>query len=554
MSVHGWVALIYSGAIIKLLVAKNTTAVDTVELSDLLGKQGENTIDVAESSRSERFNRLTIEYTDPEKDFSVRPVMVEDLADQQTRDGGIYKNTVSLNGFVVKETAMTLGQKMLRSSLWGRKLLNFTLGPESLAREPGDVITMDIPVVGLNTARYRVLAIDETPEFNLVVSAREEPIYIYDDVNYSVPGSLAEGAASPLAGLSNVVGFTPIEVPFEMSSDTSRVELALLWSKKATETVGIDFYYSQDGGTSYLFLMSTFSPQSGGIIQTNSVLGSDLWVDESSFEVETSIGVDSSFDSVTRPQMFAGQNLFIIEDEMSFIQTATVGTSTDYTLSTLLRGRFNTLVQTHPAGATVFNINNPSLVHFDTTDIGSTYPIKAVPINTQGESMELSDVPATNFTVEGWAFRPYPPSPVQLKEGDVSLRGVTTTRDRDITLTWGFIDKSVGYGRGGWGAHPYGTSSAEDTLFRGTEIDVYHDAALVNTYTVGTTTFGLVEVAEDLFIGIVGAYMTEITYTEAQNIADNPGSTFEDEVMFRLFNKSIYGRSKNYTEITVNVV
>ncbi len=531
MAVHGWVALIYSGNIIKLLVARNTPAGATVELSDLLGKQGENTIDVSESSRSERFNRLTVEYTDPNKDFSVRPIMIEDLADQQRR--GVHKNTVSLNGFVVKETTMTLGQKMLRSSLWGRKLLNFTLGPEFLAREAGDVITLNVPVVGLNLTRCRILAIDETPEFNLVVSAREEPVYIYDDVNYSVPGTLAEGAITPTAGLCNVVAFTPVEVPFELSSDTTRVEVALLWTKKETDTAGIDFHYSRDNGVSFSSLLSTFTPQSSGIIKTNN-LGLDLWVDESSFEVDASIGVDSSFNSVTRAQMFAGQNLFIIEDELSFIQTATLGTTNQYTMNTSLRGRFNTLVQSHLVGITVFNIDNPTFVHFDTTDIGSTYPLKAVPINTLGESMDISEVPVTNFTIEGWAFRPYPPPSVQLKENGISLRGITTTGSRDITLTWKSIDKSVGYGRGGWGAHPYGATVVEGSNFRGVEIDVYHDGTLVNTYDIGI--------------------VTENTYTEAQNIADNPSSTFKDVVMFRLFNKSIYGRSRNFTEITINVI
>ena len=44
----------------------------------------------------------------------------------------------------------------------------------------------------------------------------------------------------------------------------------------------------------------------------------------------------------------------------------------------------------------------------------------------------------------------------------------------------------------------------------------------------------------------------ELTYTEAQNTSDN--GSFANVVTFRVYAFSIYGRSRNYEEITITSV
>ena len=203
---HGWITTIFSGTDITLLLANGDPPTKIIDLEgDMMGRVHDQVISVAESGRSERFNRLAVEFTDPAKEYSTRPIQVEDIADQQDR--GLYKNTVSLQGFTDKDVVKHVGYKMLRNSLFGRRLVSFTLGPEHLTIEPGDLVYLNATSVGLSQVRARLIGMDETEQFNLTVTYREEPQYIYDPISYDVPDSSAAPEPDMHAGLSNAVGF-----------------------------------------------------------------------------------------------------------------------------------------------------------------------------------------------------------------------------------------------------------------------------------------------------------------------------------------------------------
>ena len=69
LAAHGWVITVFSGSDVRLLLAKNTTPTKSYHLDDMIGTEHESVIDVSESGRSERFNRLSVEYTDPAKNI-----------------------------------------------------------------------------------------------------------------------------------------------------------------------------------------------------------------------------------------------------------------------------------------------------------------------------------------------------------------------------------------------------------------------------------------------------------------------------------------------------
>ncbi len=529
MAAHGWVMMIYSGDLIKLLVAKNSNAVKSLDINDFLGKQGENTIDVSESGRSERFNRLTVEWTDPAKEYSVRPLLVESLADQQDR--GVVKNTVALNGFVVKNTVRNVGYLMLRSSMWGRRIMSFALGPEHINLEPGDIVTVDVPAVELDQVRCRILGVDHTTEFNETMSVREEPTYIYDTIGYSVPDSEALNP-QPALGLSNVVGLRYLEVPKELLRTTNKLELAVLYGKPPMneDLLGVSLYSSFDDGVTYDFVMTNTLPTSLGIIKPVE-WPEEPWVDEATFSVDTSLTYGSSFDSVSREQMFNAVNGFIVDDEYTFIQTATVGSSNIYLMDTSVRGRRNTMNPTHLVGSTIYNISLVGTIPYPKEYIGTTFKMKAVPRSVFGYEAELADTPEITVTLQGWAFRPYKPDSIQLQESGIDRRSITTTADKDITVSWKLVDKESGYGRGGWGGLPWNVY-AQDVDFIGSEIDVVVSGTVVRTIDAGSN--------------------QTATYTEAQNISDN--GSFTSPIEFRAYSKSIYGRSRYYESVTITSV
>ena len=526
LSSHGWISPIFSGAGIKLIVGKNNASTKTITSTDVLG--GGKVINVSESGNSERINRIHVEFTDPVKEYSSRPVLVEDLADQELR--GIHKSTLSLPGFVDRDVVKNIGSNMLRSSLFSRRMVAFSLGQENLDLEVGDVVTLDFDEANLRSTRSRVVNIAETEEFNLDVLCKEEPTYIFDPVTYSVPPTSILPDKSITAGLSNVVAFDVRETPFELLTKTGVLEMALLYAKTNSDTVGVDLYWSTDGGTSYeLLLESRHNPPVGFITEE---MDTDFWLDNQTIDVDISGLSGSAFTGSTRNQMFSGINSLIIDDEYMLVQDVTLKDANTYELGNFIRGRHGTPTTSHAAGSTVYQLSTIDNFTIQKGKIGTTLFFKAVPINIFNNSVDISDVDAISHKVLGRSFRPHPPSSVQLVENGVNKRSAITTGTNSPTITWRLVNKQTGYGRQGYGfAVKEGTPLGEENI--DVIIDNYVSDVLVRTTSLGVT-------------------HTQYTYSEADNISDN-GSLVKN-VEFKVFSRGAYGRSIKSTDKEVIIL
>jgi hypothetical protein len=529
LAAHGWVITVFSGSDARLLLAKGTTPTKSYHLDDMIGNQHQSVIDVAESARSERFNRISVEYTDPAKEYSTRPIQVEDLADQQRE--GVKKNTVALPGFTDKDVTKEVGYKMLRNSLYGRRLMSFGLGPKELDTEPGDVVYLSATNVGLTLTRCRVLGVDEDEQFNLAVTAREEPVYIFDPINYPVPDSFARPADNTSAGLSQVVGFTMQEVPKEALL-SAPIELIPVYGIQHEDTIGANIYYSVDN-ISYHLLDINRSPASTGII--DNTFDKDSFLDTSELSIDTAYGrpdqTGDTFDSLSRATLMSTQNLSLMNNELMLFQNSSLGTTNSYTLTDFVRGRYNTEPEPHPAGSRFFLLNGSDRIDRLTNQIGIYYYYKAVPVNKFNVEGDISEVTAVGLTLEGWARRPHAPGSLWLEENGVKARGKRKTNETDLTLVWENCSKNIGFG-----TFPYNTRSYGDSFGDGDitthEVDVIVSGSIVRTADTGLT--------------------QSYTYTEAFNIADN--GSLANDVKFRVYTKSIYGRSKHYAEKSITII
>jgi hypothetical protein len=527
LSAHGWVMTIYSGTYIKLLLAKNDTPEITIELEHMLGVQGDQVVDVVESGMSDRFNRLSVEYTDITKEYSARPIQVEDIANQQF--DGVKKNTVSLLGFTDAEATKEVGFKMLRNSLYARRIVNFALGPEFLRIEAGDLLYVNAPTVGLSQMRTRVIGIDETEEFNLTITAREEPTYIYDSIDYTIPLNLSEPVPDSAAGLSQALGFRMVEVPKELQVTAGNVEIMPVYGIQNEDTIGYNIYTSTDGVT-YAKNMDGKTPADYGVIQDDAI-GKDSFLDTTDLEIDIEPSYGAEFSTISRANMKAGSNLGLIEDELLFFQTATLGSTYDYTLDNFARGRYNTLPKSHAIGEPLFCINNLETTTFLKSKIGTYYYFKAVPVNTANEEGDISEVTAVGLTLEGWSYRPYRPGSVWMEESGVNARSRSRTNDVDLSIGWSLVDKFTGFGRKGSNVPGFGDYT-QDEDHVSVEVDCLVSGSIVRTSNMGTS--------------------QSYTYLEGDNIADNSG--FASEVTFRVYSKSSYGRSRYYQEKTITSV
>jgi len=528
-SAHGWVSTIFSGRGIKLLISKDEDVVTTIGEAHLVGTGTDKSLRIDETSNSERINRLEIEFTDPNKAYSQRPVMVEDIADQQIN--GIDKTSISLPGFVDKEVVKHVGNIMLRSALYSRRGLSFTLGPEHLDLEVGDPVTLHFPNANINWLRARVQLIEEKTDFNLSVSCKEEPDYIFDPVDYTVPAPLAAPEKPYASGLSNIVGFTIKETPFELLTDTGVLELALLYGVGHEDTIGVDLYYSTDSGISYKLLLESRHHPPVGVLKSE--MDSDHWLDNQTVEVDISgIPSENGFVSSTRNEMFSGINSIIIDDEYMMVQDADLVSTDTYEFSNFIRGRHGTETTTHLVGSTVYQMANVDHFTLGKGKIGTNLFFKAVPINIFKNEIDISEIEPWSMTVQGKAHRPHPPSSVQLFSSGVHHKSAVISLENDITITWSLVNKQTGFGRQGFGyAVKEGTPIGEE----------YVDIIIENWYngSLVRTTFA-------------GATETSNVYTAVENIADN--GSLSSPIEFKVFSRGAYGRSVASTDISIDIL
>ena len=527
---HGWVSVIFSGSGIKLLVSKNEDIIATISENHLVGTGTDQSLRIEETGNSERVNRLEIEFTDPEKAYSSRPIMVEDIADQEAI--GIDKTSISLPGFVDKEVVKHVGNIMLRNSLYGRRKFSFTLGPEHLDLEVGDPIQLHFPNANINWLRSRITNIEEREDFNLGFMCREEPDYIFDTVSYTVPSSLAVPDKPYNIGLSNVVGFNVKETPYELLTDTGVLEMAVLYGKASPDNIGIDLYYSTDDGISYGLLLQSRHNPPVGILKT--AMDQDFWLDSQTIEVDITGLSGSDFVSSTRNEMFSGINSLVIDDEYMMVQNCNLASTNTYELSNFIRGRHGTATTVHPVGATVYQMKTVDHFTLGKGKIGTNLYYKAVPVNLFKNELDISDVPALSQKVLGRAHRPHPPSSVQLVNNDGKLRRSSSgrTTETDLKIKWQLVNKQTGYGRQGFGyAVKEGTPLGEEYV--DIIVENWFNNQLVRTTIVGNT-------------------MTNNTYTELENKVDN--GVLSSPIEFRVYSRGAYGRSITYTPLTVTIL
>ena len=88
------------------------------------------------------------------------------------------------------------------------------------------------------------------------------------------------------------------------------------------------------------------------------------------------------------------KNLSLMDEELMLFQNSSLGTTSSYTLSDFVRGRYNTLPKPHAEGSRFFLLDDNDRIDMLTTQIGVHYYFKAVPVNTFQQEGDISEVTA----------------------------------------------------------------------------------------------------------------------------------------------------------------
>jgi hypothetical protein len=276
-------------------------------------------------------------------------------------------------------------------------------------------------------------------------------------------------------------------------------------------SVGYDVYMSVDGGSSYSYVrtvnkLNPYGTLVGSYPESAHTIDSDV-----GFTIDFVAGADD-IETTTFVNALAGiSNMAILGDEIISFTTITPPVSgTEYDISGIIRGRFDTVKQTHSEGADFYVLTSLDVELITSAEIttGAVRKFKLVPFNTK-YSAAIADCTAIDITIAGRALTPY--MPINLEANGIwdNSRFSSPNYDTDIVLTWDHRYRGKGAGIG-----------IPGTVLADTDREGYFKAEVYVADALVRTTSAL---ENDTW-----------TYTEAMNLSDN--TSLAAEVVLKISN------------------
>jgi len=463
----------------KIKAVPNKTAPDLTVPSSHLGAaaEGEKARAMTRSfDRSRSLPRqISLSYVSSAMDFDPATVTFR-------REGvmSCVRKEINLPLTLTPDEARALTDTLGRKAWIERTGYTFTLPRKYVAVEPADLITLPTeygsPVVKVTSVRL-------SPRGIVGVEAVRAAVF-------TLP------AASTDAGPG---GFTPIpdadwhasqlvlmDIPILRDADDDAGVYAVAYTWKDTQ----EAVYRASDSTSF----SSYAILSKGAIVADcssalaDCINPDLWDRKNTLTVTLRTTLHT-LESKSETQVLDGENVALVGSEIIQFQTASLTTTSVYTLSNLLRGRRGTEQHTgsHAAGETFVLLREADITRISTavSEYGSTYQYKGV-----GSGETVLTVPMQGLAKQCAGLKPY--SPVHVV-GQASTAG-----------DWAFSWKRRGRVNAGWNS--LSDIPADSTLAESYEIDV-----MTNTTSTAIKR-------------TLGSTSTSVIYTVAQQTSDFGGS------------------------------
>jgi hypothetical protein len=456
-------------------------------------------------------NEVKVQYSLLDRDASVidlrqataEPVGV-DLGNKGVQ-GRVVTKTIQFALFTTNKNATWAGRNAIQKASYPFAGLELKANRDSFQLQPGDCFKFSYADNGISNLIARVVNVSEDglESEDITISAVED--------FYSVANTITEysSPADATVELPNytIVYFTyqkVMETPFDLAEDTTIIEVMPVACATSALDNGFEFNISNDGGASYTMVDDMDNLASCGVL-VDVYPDDTLTIDnEYGFVVDFIYGANQIADCSFSQALSGAQNIALLGDEIVFFQTISRVSGTQYRIGTVIRGRMDTVKQSH-AENTVFyflgsfsdSVTDPGLV------AGTSRDFKLIPFNDlfYGRVDSATNI---NLTITGRALTPY--MPVNLTANDEVLSPLYTA---DIVLEWSPRKRGLGAGTGIPGTIlPTGL---HEGYF---EVEIWVSDSLVRTTTA---------IDADTW-----------TYTEAMNTSDN--GSLADSVLCKVRN------------------
>lgn len=439
-----------------------------LDYNDFLFEDGEDPVKITRSRPIDRYNSVRIEYLNRANSYNATII---EAKDQAAIDLYGYRPRDVIRAHQVCEAfpAQRIVQLLLQREAI-RNRYTFRLGWAFALLDPGDIVSLTDPLLGLELQWVRITEIEEDEEGSLTFTAEEYLRGTGHAAEYDIdPGSpyKADYNETPPAANPPLV----MEPPLLFTGGS--FELWVGVSGGGEGWGGANIWISQDGatykkagqvrGSSRMGVLTTELPD---VPETAPPVIDQV----NAMEVDLSQSRGTLLPATTEDALGLNTLCWVGGELIGYAQAVLVGTSI-YDLSYLVRGAYGSDITSHPIGTSFCRLDDTILrIPVNPSQIGKTVRIKLQSFNIfQGGLEDLADVPVYTYTITGEAARTDLPNPTNLTAnfiaGLMQLRwtAVSDVRNVDYEIRrGGSFDNSLILGRT---PHTYFPTSGNGTYW-----------------------------------------------------------------------------------------
>lgn len=341
---------------------------------------------------SEVYNRFTVEFCNRENSYENETVSYE-LSNDISKTGLRQMSTQNALYFYTKERAIKVCQMLARKNERERNKYTIKLDWAYCILEPGDLITLTDPIIGLDKQIAMVDTITEAKDGSITVECLQ-----YVDGNYN-------------AGIIDVSGSNYNYVDYNI--EPSNTDRPIIFQPPSAATLsgneiwialrGVDNTW---GGCNILVANQDANYQSLGQYRMSSSYGT-LVADMASSNADSfTAQINGDFDNVTQLDAVNANSMMWIDGECLSYTTVRKNSNGTWTFSGLIRGQYNTNIVAHRSGSTVVSCDGALyVIEITKKDIGRQLYFKFPSVNVfNSNPQNEADVDYYTYTVKDYAI------------------------------------------------------------------------------------------------------------------------------------------------------
>ena len=409
------------------------TVVYSLGPDDFIASQkGGDLVTVTRIDPADGYNRVEIDGRDRENNFQTTPTY---WSDQTSIDlyGELQAQTISADEVTDLGIAATMAALIGQRSVYIRNTYQFTTANNYILLEPGDIIQISDPGIGLVNFTVRITEIAEDANYNLKFTAEEFPGSIGQPVQFPPQANDATAPVS-LSVAPGDVNDPPLilEPPVAV---TGGQPLIWLGASGGLNWGGAQVYVSADG-VNYVNIGEITSPTAQGTLTASLPSHADPdTVDAISVDMALSRQQLSS--AVTTADADAFRTASLIDSEIVAYGTATATGALTDSLTYLRRGVYNTTPASHSSGAPFARIDPSVVFSYPLPEqyVGVTLYFKFASFNIFGNVQEsVADATAYTYSPTGVAYTIAAPTGISLTASRATQTDGTTILS--MTAAW----------------------------------------------------------------------------------------------------------------------